>query len=204
MGGRRFVARGRLYEFIRCGFGLTTIPAVFSAHLGDTLRPIENKGGVERWLDDILLHSATLDEHMALIEEVFDLLHEVGYSVHFRKSMFCMSEVEFLGAMVGRSGVRPAPSKIKAVQELEMPATVGEVRSFLGLSGHLRGFIPDFSALTAPITDLLRDKAFSSKKARNRKVPWGAAQTEAFHAIIKAHGAGGTRLESAVHPPHGC
>ena len=179
-------ARGRLFEFNRCGFGLTTVPAVFSAHLGDTLHPVENKGGVERWLDDILLHSATLDEHLALIEEVFDLLHRAGYSVHFKKCMFCVSEVEFLGAMVGRSGVRPAPSKIRAVQEMEMPATVGEVRAFLGLAGYLRGFVPDFSTLTAPITDLLRDKTFSSKRARHRRVPWGPSQTEAFQAIIKA------------------
>eukprot|EP00752_Nemacystus_decipiens_P017539 g15718.t2 len=90
-------------------------------HLGDTLRPVENKGHVERWLDDILLHSATLAEHLSLINEVFDLLQRAGYSVHFRKSMFCMAEVEFLGAMVGRAGIRPAPSKIQAVRELEMP-----------------------------------------------------------------------------------
>ena len=178
-------ARGRLYEFTRCGFDLTTISAVFSAHLGDTLRPVENKGNVERWLDDIL-RSVSLADHFALIEEVFNLLHEAGYWVHFKKSMFCMAEVEFLGAMVGRSGIRPAPSKIKAVRELEMPSTVGEVRAFLGLAGYLRGFVPDFSSLTAPITDFLRDKAFSSKRARKLRVPWGAAQTEVFLAVISA------------------
>ena len=46
--------------------------------------------------------------------------------------------------------------------------------------------MPDFSALTAPITDLLRDKKFSSKRARKLRVPWGAAQTEAFQAVISA------------------
>ena len=56
-------ARGRLYQFNRCGFGLTTIPAVFSALLEDTLRPVETKGCVERWLDDILIHTDTLEEH---------------------------------------------------------------------------------------------------------------------------------------------
>ena len=67
---------------------------------------------MERWLDVILLHSAALADHYTLIKEVFDLLHNAGYSVHCRKSMFCMSELEFLGAMVGRAGIRPAPSKI--------------------------------------------------------------------------------------------
>lgn len=71
-------ARGRLYDFTQCGFGLTTIPAVlFSAHLGDTFRPVENKGGAELWLDDIPLHRATLADHLALLDKVFDLLDNV-------------------------------------------------------------------------------------------------------------------------------
>ena len=179
-------ARGRLYEFTRCGFGLTTIPAVFSAHLGDTLHAVEAKGQLERWLDDILLHSATLDDHFVLIEEVFDLLHKAGYSVHFLKCVFCMAEVEFLGVMVGRAGVRPAPSKVKAVREMAEPSTAGEVRAFAGLASFLRSFVPNFSTLMAPITDLLRDATFSSRRARNRKVPWGAPQSEAFREIISA------------------
>jgi len=112
-------------------------------------------------LDGILLHSATLDEHFVLIEEVFDLLHEAGYSIHFLKCMFCMAKVELLGVMVGRAGVRPAPSKIQAVREMEQPTTVGEVGAFLGLASFLRGFVPNFSAFTAPITNFLRDAAFS-------------------------------------------
>lgn len=50
------------------------------------------------------------------------------------KSVFCMPEVEFLGVMVGRAGVRPAPSKVKALKELEVPTTVGEcARSWASL-----------------------------------------------------------------------
>ena len=64
---------------------------------------------------------------------------------------------------VGRNGVRAAPSKAKAVQELAIPTNVGEVRSFLGLAGYLRGFVPNFSHITAPISDLLRDPQYSSK-----------------------------------------
>lgn len=54
-------AAGGLYEFNRCGFGLQTIPAVFTAQLGDTFRPaLLAKGSVEKWLDNILLHNKTL------------------------------------------------------------------------------------------------------------------------------------------------
>eukprot|EP00752_Nemacystus_decipiens_P016639 g14879.t1 len=94
-------ARRRLYQFNRCSFGLTTIPAAFSALLGDTLRPAENSGCIVRCLDDVLIHTETLEEHFKVLEEVLDLLQKAGYSVHCRKSVFCMPEVAFLGVMTG-------------------------------------------------------------------------------------------------------
>ena len=66
-----------------------------------------------------------------------------------------------------------------------MPATVGEVRSFLGLAGYMRGFVPNFSGITAPISDILRNKEFSSKRARNKRVPWGPQQTKAFVETVE-------------------
>ena len=87
--------------------------------------------------------------------------------------------------MVGRNVVRAAPSKVKAVEELAIPTNVGEVRSFLGLAGYLRGFVPNFSHITAPISDLLQDPQYSSKRARMKKVPWAPQQTTAFLEVIK-------------------
>ena len=161
---------GRLLEWNVASFGITSSPAVFSASLGDDLREVLRKG-VEKWLDDILVHNKTFEEHLALLRRVLLILIAHGYTGNFKKSEFCLAEIEYLGVMVGRDGVRPAPSKVKAVQELELPTTVGEVRSFLGLAGYLRGFVQDFSGITAPISDLLRNKEFSSKRARNRPVP---------------------------------
>lgn len=67
-----------------------------------------------------------------------------------------------------------------------MLTTVGEVRAFLGLAGYLRGFVPNFSDIAAPILDILRNKEFASKRARNRRVPWGAEQAATFgHTIEK-------------------
>ena len=175
---------GRLLEFNVCSFGICTIPAVFSATLGDDLRPVLGKG-VEKWLDDILLHTKTLEEHFALLRRVLQILSEAGYVINFTKSEFFHAELEFLGVMVGRHGTRPAPSKVKAVQDMKMPSTVGEVRAFLGLAGYLRGFVPDFSGLVAPISDLLRNKEFSSKRARHRQVPWGPTQAAAFGEIVE-------------------
>ena len=81
--------------------------------------------------------------------------------------------------------IRPAPSKIEAITQLSQPSTVEEVRVLLGMTGYLRKFVPNYSAVLAPISDLLRDSRFRSKKARRLKVPWGRAQTEAMETLAR-------------------
>ena len=156
-------------EFNVVSFGITTIPAVFSATLGDDLREVLGHG-VGKWLDDIIVYSERFEEHVALLRKVLKILIVNEYAGNFPKNEFFLAEIEFLGVIVGRDGVRPAPSRVKAVQQLAMPPTVGEVRSFFGLAGYMRGFVPDFSGITAPISDILRNKEFSSKRARNKRV----------------------------------
>eukprot|EP00752_Nemacystus_decipiens_P006264 g5648.t1 len=158
-------ARGRLSQFNRCSFGLTTIPAAFSALLGDTLRPAKNSGCIERCLDDILIHTETLEQHFKVPEEVLDLLQKAGYSGHFRKRMFCMPE---------------------PLTEMEKPTTVEELQSFIEMANFLRDFVKDFSALIAPITDILRNKGFSTKRARHNRIACGQPQEDARLAVISA------------------
>lgn len=146
------------------------------------MRPALHRG-VKMWLDGVLLHTKTLEEHIDLLEFVVDLLIKAGFSIHFDKSEFCFSEVGFLGVLVGRDGVRIAPSKTKASQDLQMPRTVGEVRAFLGLANFLRDHVENFSAVTAPLTNLLREERFKHRRANRLVVPWSPAQTDAFYAI---------------------
>ena len=97
-----------------------------------------------------------------------------------------MPEVEFLGVMVGQAGVRLPLSKIKPLTEMERPTNVGKLRTHMGMANFLRDFVKDFSALISPITDLLRNKDFSTKRARKLPIPWGPAQDDAFAAIRSA------------------
>ena len=74
----------------------------------------------------------------------------------------------------------------RPLTDMQKPTTVGELRAFVGMANFLRGFVKDFSALVAPITDILRNKEFSTKRARHKSIPWGPAQDDAFAAIISA------------------
>ena len=112
------------------------------------------------------------------------LLRQGNLSVNLPKSEFCFSVVEWLGMFIDRFGVRPAPSKIEAITQLSRPSTVEEVRVLLGMAGYLRKFVPNYSSILAPISDLLRDPRFRSKMARRVKVPWSHAQTEAMETQV--------------------
>ena len=76
-----------------------------------------------------------------------------------------MTECVYLGHVVGRGVVRPEQSKVEAIQAFSQPTTKKQVRAFLGITGYYRKFIPNYSTLAAPLTDL-------TKKNRPTKVTW--------------------------------
>jgi hypothetical protein len=89
----------------------------------------------------------------------------------FSKCEFWIKEVPFLGHLVLPQGIAVDPNKIKEVLEWKPPISVSEVRSFLGLAGYYRRFIPNFSKITKPITELLK---------KGNKYVWSEAFDEAF------------------------
>ena len=176
-------AEGKLWEYVRFGFGLKTVPSAFANYVGGSIMRVKKKG-VRNWLDDMIIPTRTFEQQLELLRETFDCLRQGKLSVNLPKSEFCFSVVEWLGMVIDRFGVRPAPSKIEAITQLSQPSTVEEVRVLLGMAGYLRKFVPNYSSILAPISDLLRDPRFRSKKARRVKVPWGHAQTEAMETLV--------------------
>ena len=74
----------------------------------------------------------------------------------FTKCEFWLEKVQFLGHVIDKDGISVDPAKVEAVNEWEQPKTPTEIRSFLGLAGYYRRFIPDFSKLATPLTNLTR------------------------------------------------
>jgi hypothetical protein len=65
-------------------------------------------------------------------------------------------EIPFLGHVVSPEGITVDPSKVKEVLDWKPPTTVSELRSFLGLANYYRRFIPNFSKIVKPVTELLK------------------------------------------------
>lgn len=90
------------------------------------------------------------------------------------KSKFCVAEVKYLGFIINNYGLQTDPSKVSAIELFPAPTNPRQVRRFIGMCSWYRSFVPNFAALVAPITKLVRQKV---------KWEWGSDQQEAFDKV---------------------
>jgi len=90
------------------------------------------------------------------------------------KCEFLRREVMYLGHIIGSDGVKPDPAKIRAIMNFPTPKNPKNIKQFLGLAGYYRKFIPNFSKVAKPLTDLLK---------KDKKFEWTTKQTEAFDIL---------------------
>jgi hypothetical protein len=154
-------------------FGIKNAPAAFQREMQRVLREKLYKG-VMVFVDDILIYTQSEEEHAELVEWVLRRLQEEGYYAHPEKCEFFQSEVSFLGHVVSEKGVAVQQYKVKSVQEWPTPASRRDVRSFLGLTGYYRKFVPQYSEIALPLTDLTKD---------NRKFEWTEKEQTAFQQL---------------------
>lgn len=143
------------YEYTRMPFGLKNAPATFQRVMDSVLRDLQNKICLV-YMDDIIIFSSSLTEHIQNLEKVFIALEDANLKIQMDKSEFLQKEVAFLGHIVTRDGIKPNPNKISAVQQYPIPKTPKEVKQFSGLLGYYRKFIKDFARMTKPMTMRLK------------------------------------------------
>jgi hypothetical protein len=109
------------------------------------------------FIDDILIYSKNEEEHAKHLRIVLTRLREHQLYAKFIKCAFWLEEIQFLGHVLSANGIAVDPSEVKDILEWKPPTIVHQVRSFLGLAGYYRRFIPDFSKIVKPITSLLNN-----------------------------------------------
>ena len=110
------------------------------------------------FIDDILVYSKNKEEHAKHLRIILTRLREHQLYAKFSKCDFWLKEVQFFGHVLSAEGVVVDPSKVKDVLDWKPPTTIHQVRSFLGLAGYYRRFIPDFSRVSKSITELLKNQ----------------------------------------------
>lgn len=145
------------YEFLRMPFGLRNAPSTFQRTMNHVLSGLQNKCLV--YMDDVLIFSTSLQEHIESIRLVFDRFRKTNFKIQLDKSEFLKQTVKFLGHIITPEGILPNPDKIEAIVKFPIPNTKKEIQSFLGLIGYYRKFIKDCSKLTRPLTSCLKKGA---------------------------------------------
>ena len=126
------------------------------------------------FVDDILVYSKTEDEHLRHLRQICTTLEQHHLYLNFDKIEICQPEITYLGNRVGRYGIRPTQERTQALIGWPPPQSVSELKSFLGLLGFIRRYVPDMAQIAVPLTNLLK-----------KQVPWvwGDAQQQAFDKL---------------------
>jgi hypothetical protein len=168
-----FSTRYGLYEFLVMSFGLTNAPAYFMYLMNSIFMPELDKFVVV-FIDDNLVYSKNEEEHVGHLHVVLQHLREHRLYAKLSKCDFWLKEIKFLGHTISQAGITIDPDKVQEVMNWKPPTTVRQIRSFLGLVGYYRRFIPDISRIAKPITKLLKKEA---------KFVWGQKCEDAFHTL---------------------
>ena len=164
---------GGLFQFTVLPFGMVNAPAAFSRMMRKLLDGLDH---VVNYIDDILIFTNTFEEHIELVDKVLCRLRAAGLTARPSKCYIAYQSLEFLGHIMSKGLIKPVPGKVDAILSAPRPRTKKEVRSFLGLVGYYRKFIPNFAAIAVPISDL-------TKNGKATNVEWGEAQELAFTTL---------------------
>ena len=128
------------------------------------------------YIDDILVFSASFEDHLSHVAQVLQMLREAYLKVRIDKCQFARNFVEFLGHLITPERTGPNKLNIEAVTSFLTPAKIKEVCAFLGLCNYYRRFIRNYSVLAGPLLQLLK---------KNAAFHWHSPQHESFLALKK-------------------
>lgn len=140
-------------------FGLHRAPVTFQHLMDQVLKGISDFSAA--YLDDVIIFSGTWEDHLFHVGQVL----KQSLTVNSKKCTLAQVETKYLGYVLGNRVIRPQVEKLEAIKSCSPTTTKKMVRSFLGLVGWYRRFIPNFSSKAAVLTDL-------TKKSRPNKIIW--------------------------------
>ncbi|XP_060719718.1 retrovirus-related Pol polyprotein from transposon 412 [Tachysurus vachellii] len=174
-----------LFEWNRMPFGLCNAPSTFQ-RLMERLFGDQQCQSLLLYLDDIVVFSSSVDQHLERLEMVLSRLGNQGLKAKLGKCAFFQPEVKYLGHVVSSHGVATDPSKIEVVAQWRTPTSVSEVRSFLGFASYYRRFVEGFAKMAAPLHKLVVELAGNRSRKRGEQCfvsAWTESCQRSFEAL---------------------
>ena len=163
-----------LYCYNTLPMGLLVATDVFQEAMGGLFLDLEY---VIIYIDDIIvLGCGSLTEHLADVSEVLSRLKNKGMQLNQRKSFWAVPQVEYLGFMITRTGIKPQEKKVQEILNIEPPKTHKQLRGFLGMVNFYKNLWPRRSVILQPLTAL-------TGKSKNTTLLWTEECQAAFEEI---------------------
>jgi hypothetical protein len=145
------------YEYLRLPMGLCNSPDIFQEKMSELMQGLEF---ARAYIDDLLVVTqGDFTQHLDHLEQVLTRLAAAGLKINATKSTFCCDELEYLGYLINRDGVRPTLKKVDAIRQIAPPKTKKQLRSFIGMVNYYRDMWPMRSHLLAPLSALTSSTA---------------------------------------------
>jgi hypothetical protein len=160
------------YSYLRLPMGFAGSADIFQAEIMDLMKALEYVGA---YIDDLFgITRGTLEDHLDKLREVLRRPHKAGLKVNTAKSLFCTHEIEYLGYILTREGIKPQPKKVQAILALNPPNNVKELRLFFGMVQYYRDMWVKRSEMLAPLSDLVGEggETKTTRENKVKKTPW--------------------------------
>ena len=165
------------FRYLRLPMGVSCSPDIFQSKINELLGDLDY---IRAYLDDVLvLSKGTFTEHLQQVRVVLQRFQRAGLRVNIDKSSFGISEVEYLGYLITKEGIKPDPKKVQGIVDMARPTTSTEIRRLVGLVQYYRDLWPRRSHVLAPLTEA------AAGKAKRAKIKWTEELERAFQDLKK-------------------
>jgi hypothetical protein len=160
------------YSYKRLPMGIAGSPDIFQSKMSELMETLEY---LQAYLDDLLCISrSSLENHLKKLEKVLRRLHNAGLKVNAKKLTSCALEMEYLGYILTRDGIKPQSNKVQAIIAIQPPRNVKQLRHFLGMVQYYRDLWARRSKMLAPLTSLVGEcgQTKVTRAKGTKRVPW--------------------------------
>jgi hypothetical protein len=159
-----------LFEFNKLPMGISVECQVLSRVVDSLFGDLKHQY-VNNFMDDLVVYSSTMEEHLDHQKEVFRRLEKAGFTLNREKVHLAQTEIKFLGHLLSAEGIKILPERVEAILSFPPPKNLKAVRRFLGMVGFYGSFVENVSSIAEPLHAL---------KRKNTAFVWGEAQQLAF------------------------
>jgi len=172
-----FSCGNKRYRFITAPLGLKTIPSQFHRWIKGLLQLHGCSLYTVNHLDDIIVFSSSVEEHITHVQQVLNALTSVSLTIQKSKCIFFATTLPVLGFVLQTNGIRPNTKKIFNMPEWQRPNTRKRVQSLVGILNFFRRFVNNFSERVYPIMNI-----------KQRRFNWAEQQgaEDAYQDLYKA------------------